>query len=511
MAIIDKVSIALQPSVYSTFRALNNTVALTLSEYVDNSVQSFLNNKERLRSIDPNYKFSVRIHIDQQNDSISIKDNAAGIDQSNYLRAFEPANIPLDATGLNEFGMGMKTASVWLADVWSVRTKALGEEVERYTKFDLQKVIKENREELIVDEVEKPTNEHYTEIVLEKLSKNSPSSNQMDKIRRHLSSIYRKFIRSGEVEIIINGEVLSSPNYEILNAPYYKTPKGEDILWKKDIVFELAQYKVKGFIAILKNIQNNANGLVLLRRGRVIVGGSEERYFPQMLFGQPGNFRYKRLFGELELEGFDVTFNKNGFRDEDDLLAFLEELKQEQLKDPEFNLLGQADNFRQKSKEENAEIAKKIILNQKKETTSKQLTRHIQEVENKIQNSIYQQKTEELIINAEKLDSHSETFEYNGETYRFRVDLVDQDEADALYTVMLENEEGELFDESCIVCKVNLSHPFFNRFEQIKKANDYEPIVAIFKSLALAEFFATKKHMLYPAELRLLFNQYIVQ
>lgn len=511
MATIDKVSIALQPSVYSTFRALNNTVALTLSEYVDNSVQSFLNNRERLLATDPNYKFSVKIHIDQQNDTISIIDNAAGIDENNYLRAFEPANIPLDATGLNEFGMGMKTASVWLADVWSVRTKALGEKVERYTKFDLHKVIRENKEELIVEEKDKSSYEHYTEIILEKLSKNAPSSNQMDKIRRHLSSIYRKFIRSGDVEIVINGEVLNSPSYEILNAPYYKTPKGEDILWKKEIDFELAQYKVKGFIAILKNIQNNANGLVLLRRGRVIVGGSEERYFPQMIFGQSGNFRYKRLFGELELEGFDVTFNKNGFRDEDDLLAFLEELKNEKLKDPNFNLLGQADNFRQKSKEQNADIAKKIIQSQKKETSSKQLTRQIQEVEIKIQNPVFLQKSEELITQAEKLDSHSETFEYNGETYKFRVDLVDQDEADALYTVMLENEEGELFDESCIVCNVNLSHPFFNRFEQIKKANDYEPIVAIFKSLALAEFFAMKKQMLYPSELRLLFNQYIVQ
>lgn len=510
MAIIDKVSIALQPSVYSTFRALNNTVALTLSEYVDNSVQSYLNNKDRLFSFDPNYKCSVKIHIDQQNDSISIIDNAAGIDESNYLRAFEPANIPLDATGLNEFGMGMKTASVWLADVWSVRTKALGESVERYTKFDLHKVIKENKEELIVEETEKSTNEHYTEIILEKLSKNSPSSNQMDKIRRHLSSIYRKFIRSGEIEIIINGEALISPNYEILNAPYYKSPGSEDVLWKKEIDFELDKYKAKGFIAILKNIQNNANGLVLLRRGRVIVGGGEERYFPQMIFGQSGNFRYKRLFGELELEGFDVTFNKNGFRDEDDLVAFLDNLKEE-LKAPDFNLFGQADNYRQKSKEQNLEIAKKIIRTQKREASSKQLTRHILEVESKIHNHSYQQKTEELIYKAEKLDSHSESFEYAGDSYKFRVDLVAQDEADALYTVMLENEEGELYDETCVVCKVNLSHPFFNRFEQIKKANDYEPIVTIFKALALAEFFASKKQMLYPAELRLLFNQYIVQ
>lgn len=510
MATIEKVSIALQPSVYSTFRALNNTVALTLSEYVDNSVQSYLNNKERLLALDPSYKFSVQINVDQNNDTITIIDNAAGIDLNNYLRAFEPANIPLDATGLNEFGMGMKTASVWLADVWSVRTKALGEAVERYTRFDLHKVIAENKEELIVDEREMSINEHYTEIKLEKLSGNSPSSNQMDKIRRHLSSIYRKFIRSEEIEIIINGEILCSPNYEVLCAPYYKNPNGENVLWRKEVNFELGRYKAKGFIAILKNIQNNANGLVLLRRGRVIVGGGDERYFPQMIFGQSGNFRYKRLFGELELEGFDVTFNKNGFRDEDDLFAFMDALKDE-LKDPSFNLFGQADNYRQKSKEQNTEIAKKIIQTQKKEASAKQLTRQIQEVEAKIQNLDYQQKAEKLISNAEKLDSHSESFDYIGTTYEFRVDLVDQDEADALYSVELERDVNDLFDEECIVCKINLSHPFFNRFEQIKKANDYDPIIAIFKSLALAEFLANKKSMQYPAELRMLFNQSIIQ
>ena len=79
------------------------------------------------------------------------------------------------------------------------------------------------------------------------------------------------------------------------------------------------EYKAKGFIAILDKIQNGANGLVLMRRGRVIVGGGDERYFPTVIFGQSGSFRYRRLFGEIELEGFEVSFNKNGFREEEDL------------------------------------------------------------------------------------------------------------------------------------------------------------------------------------------------
>lgn len=344
---INKVSIALNPNVYSTFRNLNNTVSNTLGEYVDNAVQSFLNHKTELFDLESNYKLRIEISVDWENRTILISDNAAGIDAVNYQRAFEPAHIPLDDTGLNEFGMGMKTASVWLANKWCVYTKALGEDVERFTEFDLQKVTTEEKEELVVIEKNAPANEHYTRIILSQLSTNAPKPGQMEKIRRHLSSIYRQFLRTGNVEIIVNGQSLEAPDYGILYAPFYKTPDGENILWRKEIDFEMGEYKAKGFIAILDKIQNGANGLVLMRRGRVIVGGGDERYFPTVIFGQSGSFRYRRLFGEIELEGFEVSFNKNGFREEEDLYLFMDALKDE-LKADNLNILGQTDNYRQR-------------------------------------------------------------------------------------------------------------------------------------------------------------------
>jgi hypothetical protein len=507
---IEKVSIALQPSVYNTFRALNNTVALTLSEYVDNSVQSYLDNKYRLLQNNEGYVFKVSIEVDQKANQIIIKDNAAGIDFKNYKRAFEPANIPLDNTKLNEFGMGMKTASVWLADKWTVRTKALGETVERYTEFDLHKVIAENKEELIVIESVKEEKSHYTEIILSQLSHNSPSPNQMDKVRRHLSSIYRFFLRSKEIEIIVNGESLIAPNYDVLQVPFFNDINGKDILWKKEIDFQLGKYKAKGFIAILKTIQNNANGLVLLRRGRVIIGGDDDRFFPSSIFGSAGNFRYKRLFGELELEGFGVTFNKNGFTDEENLNAFIDALRDE-LKEPGFNLLSQADNYRVKTKEENSKIAERIVKTHQKETEKEAITDKIKKVEDFSSNHVNIKKDEQIISNANSLGSVEDFFEYEGISYKFQVDLINEDESDALYSVKQITLNSELQEVPCIICKINLAHPFFNRFEQFKKANDYEPIVEIFKSYALAEFIATKKSMHYPSELRSIFNSYIVQ
>jgi uncharacterized protein (DUF2344 family) len=507
---IEKVSITLQPRVYNTFRALNNTVALTLSEYVDNSVQSFLDNKERLLMVDSKYVFTVSIEVDQKANQIVIKDNAAGIDFQNYLRAFEPANIPLDNTKLNEFGMGMKTASIWLANNWSVRTKALGEPVERYTEFDLQKVISDNKEELIVKETQQDESFHYTEIILSELSHNAPSTYQMDKVRRHLASIYRIFLRNEEIKIIVNGEHLQAPYYEILNVPFFSDNNNKEVLWKKEIDFQLGKYKAKGFIAILKSIQNNANGLVLLRRGRVIVGGDDDRFFPASIFGSAGNFRYKRLFGELELEGFDVTFNKNGFTDEENLNSFIDALRDE-LKDPNFNLLSQADNYRVKTKEENSKIAEKIVKTQKKEVVKEPITDKIKKVEDLVSDKENSQKEELIISEAFSLGTIFDSFDYEGITYKFQVDLINEDESDALYSVkQIKMYEG-IFETPCIVCKINLAHPFFNRFEQFRKANDFEPVIAIFKAFALAEFLATKKTMQYPSELRTLFNNYIVQ
>ena len=509
---IERVSIALKPNVYSTFRNLNNTVSNTLGEYVDNAVQSYLDHRERLLQVDgPEYKLIVSIVIDWETRAIYIRDNAAGIDAQNYERAFEPAHIPLDDTGLNEFGMGMKTASVWLANKWSVRTKALDEEVERFTTFDLEKVTSEEKEDLVVTENPKPAYEHYTEIVLTDLSFNAPKVMQMDKIKRHLSSIYRHFLRSGQVEISVNGTILEAPNYNILKAPFYKTPEGEEILWKKEIDFEIDHYKAKGFIAILDKIQNNANGLVLMRRGRVIVGGGDERYFPPVLFGQSGSFRYRRLFGELELEGFEVSFNKNGFREEEDLYLLMEGIRDE-LKADEPSLLSQTDNYRQRGKEQFEKISKAIKKDLEKKSKPKQLSRQVSEVENKINNSQYLQKNEEKIIKAEVLDSCSETFKYNGKSYILKMELVTEAETDSLYSVVKDNSEDVTVSEATpIVCKVNLAHPFFTRFDQFKKGQDYTPIIAIFKALTLAEIMAPDKGTKFASNVRILFNQSIIQ
>ena len=107
----ESVSIATKPLVYQVFRHVENKVQYALAEYIDNSISSFEHHKDILSKINPNGK--VRVDVVLLDDCIRITDNAFGIEKDNYQRAFELAQVPLDAKGLNEFGMGMKVSSIW--------------------------------------------------------------------------------------------------------------------------------------------------------------------------------------------------------------------------------------------------------------------------------------------------------------------------------------------------------------------------------------------------------------
>ncbi len=504
---LNTVSIKIQTGVYGQFRNLNNKVWFALGEYVDNAVQSFENNKERLRKSNKNkYQFEVRINIDRENDFIKIYDNAAGIDTRNFQRAFEPANIPIDNTGLHEFGMGMKTASIWLADLWSVKTTALDEEEERLVEFDLVKVLAEEKEVLMVKNSRVIKGTHYTEIILKKLSKNAPSVMQMDKIRRHLSSIYRKFIRSGDMKLYINDEELISEEPEILKAPFYNNPNGKPIEWKKEINFSSGKYKVKGFIAILSTMSTNeVNGLSLFRRGRVIEGSHDEKYRPKAICGQIGSPRYKRIFGELELDGFAVSFNKGSFQEQEDLEALMEAIQKE-ISSKDFDLYNQAEKYiKPKTEETNVKVAKNIVIKLKKTTKQTNFREKVKTSIKEIDNKTIAHNNAKLTKKAKSIDTHEDIIDIKDEKYKLRLELITEPNITYLYT--LYTEDDELFAKK-ITYKINLAHPFFVRFEKLKHEDDYQPIISIIRSLVLSEVY-TSALVRDVGNVRINFNHFI--
>jgi hypothetical protein len=338
-------------SILSVLRHLNYKPWFAIAEFVDNSLQSFLSYHHDIKYTEgEEFKLKVSIELDLTDEGqIVIRDNAAGIHESDFARAFRAAEIPPDRKGLSEFGMGMKSAACWFADRWSVRTSALGETAERTIYFDIEKIIQDDIEQLEAQSLLVPMNVHYTEITLSKLHK-KPQKRTISKIKEHLASIYRIFIRENILELRFDNEILSYSDPKILYTPFYKTPSDQPKLWKKEINFDFGpNLRIYGFVALRETGSTSTAGFSLFRRNRLIEGSLDESYRPELIFGKHNSFIYQRLFGELHLEGFDVSHTKDGFRWEEHEDIFLELLKDELNKEP-LLLLDQADGYRARPK-----------------------------------------------------------------------------------------------------------------------------------------------------------------
>lgn len=505
---IQRVSIAIGSSMYGRFEDLPNTTSHVLAEFVDNALQSSRDKREALLATDVQYKLRVSIDIEWDDSSdgrakkLIIRDNAAGIDKDKYKVAFQPAKTPEDNTGLNEFGMGLKTAACWLGSSWEVVTKAVGENVERLLEFDLNSVISDELDDLPVKTQHKAINEHYTKITIWNSTKNVPTRKSYRKIVDELTSIYRQPLRNGELEIIVCGEPLHFVEYDILNAPFspHQIPQGEPILWKKAIDFKFGKYSAKGFVGILRDINKDHNGFVLMRRGRVIMGAEADgRYFPKFS-GSSGTFRFKRLFGELELDGFEVSFNKNDIQDKENLEALMEVVK-DKIHTKSFDLFTQAEDYRL---DDTVKKIKKLV--KKHNTAPKDKRTPVEIVAAPVIDNTEPVSpappVEELTVENPQLgiiEQYDDKYMIYGTQYTLHVVFA----ANGTELFWLDSTRE---NENIITCIINTSHPYFAHFGEPTDA-----IVAIIKSLAVAKFSARKFGDSSAALMMDYFNDFIKQ
>lgn len=484
----NKVDIRPGVSILSVLRHLNYKPWFALAEFVDNSIQSYVENKEKFRTLfGKDWKLKVSIEVDTSSPGrIVVRDNAAGILKDAFPRAFRPAVIPPDRDGLSEFGIGMKSAACWFSPKWQVRTKAMGESVERTVKFDIDRIVRDEIEELDIEERPAKGSEHYTEISLEELH-HVPIGRSLGKIKEHLTDIYRCFIRSGVLELKFGSDVLTYEEPPVLHAPFYKEPTGNPRYWKKEIRFELGGGQVvHGFAALRDPGNYSRSGFSLFRRERLIEGSGEEGYRPALIFGTSGSSSYARLrlFGELHLEGFEVSHTKDGFRWDENEEPFLQLLK-EHLDSDELPLLRQCENYRSLASKKDRGLAATKALTRTGDVIADSIPAILPAVAEK--NPVETQS--EPLAPQPSLAVRELSFDFRGEPWLVKIELSD-DPAESDWLSISDPGISQGGPDS-IEIRMSMAHPFMITFAQTD-SKDIEPLLRIAAALAISEKLARR-------------------
>lgn len=487
-------------AIYAAFARLNYRPWYALAEFVDNSLQSALTNMEALRRASGG-TYHLVVEIDANGDGVEVRDNAAGIHGRDYARAFLPASPPPDKSGLSEFGLGMKAAASWFARKWSVRTSALGEPVERTITFDIPRIVQTNCDHLEPGERSVPANEHYTTLTLCDLQVH-PWGRTIGKIKDHLRSIYRVFLRDGVLELRLNGEALSYEPPTFLHAPFHATPVAEPVTWRKGINLDLGDgHRIRGWAAILARASVTNAGFAIFRRRRLIQGSHGEGYRPETIFGKSNKFVYQRLVGELEVEGFSVSHTKDGIQWEDweeDILSWVKD----SLDAEPLPLLDQAENYRVR------ESTNRDVVGEATWDTSRAIAQHLPPI---IDEQINAEPDEEPLV--PELDPTDEEttrssqvelkLEHAHRRWTVTVELVSEASREAWYELAEYKTDGET---TRVQIRVNLAHPFMVRFIS-PDGDEIVPFTRLAAGLAIAEITAREVGVRQAGTLRMNLNQ----
>ncbi len=510
------VNISIQPDVgvLSVLPHLNYRPWYALAEFVDNSLESFLKHRVEIESTNgKTAKLRVEVVIDSSDDgSISVRDNAAGIYESEYRRAFRLAEPPPHLSGLSEFGMGMKSAACWFGKQFSVRSSALEETVERTVSFDIDEIVTTKTATLPVVSRSVASSRHYTEVTISRLHR-PPQTRTITKIRDHLASIYRAFIKDGTLEIRFRStgidEILSYAEPDILVAPPAESLlrrhnlQGEPLLWRKEISFDLgADMRVTGFAALRRRASTSQAGFALFRRRRLIEGSGEDSYRPREIFGASTTAPFQRIFGELHLEGLEVSHTKDGFQWDENEEPFLELLR-EHLNAAPLPMIEQArDALYGTFRDPTASLSNAV--NEAVKDTGEVLRAAAPPIlDEQIQTAPDEQPPPPSLPRAEESWSEEFELEINWARWKVTVEVTNDPGVSEWIRVF---DTGDAGDVRQLGVSLSLSHPFMERFV----GNDLDrikPFMRLAAAIGLAEITARESGARLTGEMRRNINQ----
>ena len=445
-----------------------------LAEFVDNSIQSYLANKKKLKNNNPNFKLKIKINL--LGSEIEIRDNAAGISKDRYDAAFETGKPPPDKTGLSEFGVGMKVAALWFSDKWSVITSALGEDFFSKVEFDMQKIQEKKIESLDVTTGKAQLSSSYTVIKLARLN-HKPKGRSVVRIREHLSSMYRHMLNNNEIEIFIDNKKLKYEIPEIRIAGYYKDwqegiiEKPKKIKWFKKFKFDFLNEEVTGYAAHRRKGRVSQEGFSLFRRGRLIVNS----FKPVEIFGQGNDRKQQIIFGEVHLDNMSVAFSKNDFKwDDNDKRKFTFLLK-ESIEfidtDRKKSFISQAKDWKEDMERDNIRKKTKSTLSEVSALVARGLE------QSSSQKTKLTLPTKKHVISKEN-DKYFSSVNFEGKIWKIVIVHEYDKTADYVYDLEIadkKNEELKIF--------INLTHPFIARYFD----NNTDGLAALISYFAIAE------------------------
>lgn len=538
----NSVSIQWESTGYSVLKNLNSSVLGIFCEFIDNSLQSYKSKKSEILKINPNYRLKIDIFYDGR--EIVIGDNAGGIDAINHERALKPANKADDTTGLNEFGLGMKYAAVWISNEWELISTAIGEDVERRVLFNYEKVVSENLTTLPVSQRKVSENSHYTEVRLRMLESKHVNPFPKVYLKNKIAFIYRNFLRNeshfysdwkeDSVEIRFQDEPLEWREYGFLNQQWYidrmvefndtpsvewkykfdwiKIPYEEEVINKLgEIETKESEIEISGFVGILPDGDHKGkNGFVLFRRGRA-VEGIDSRIYPDDISGKgKRSHRYIRLYGELHFRNVDISFDKTKLaiskekRDEifTVVARLVKNVKFKELGDKKYNLISQADNDRANFSRPTAEKAIESLSSSKiKEKTEVDFVQ-----EQLIANKIYDSNYDIKILNQESPEINKLPEDQVSEvligSINYNIILRFTEREDILYIV-----EDNVIDKEIII-SVGMGYPIFIENKKLYDESNFRLIINLIKTLAISEVKA-KNGLDRAIDLRHAFNDYL--
>jgi len=308
------------------YKRLSYEIWYALAEFVDNSTQSYFNNREVLDSAyeSEGGRLQVRVVYDRANDTIRVTDNAMGMSLEELEDALQIARPPSNTSGRSEFGMGLKTAACWLGDVWSVRTKRLGDNYEYSITFDVERVAGGDTA-LVPQVVEKDPSAHYTVVEVRDMHFKI-FGRTIGRTKDYLRSIYRIDVRDGVLDLRWDQEPLVYDDGLDFLVDAEGTP------YRREFEFVLGKRKVAGWVGVLNSGGRPKAGFAIVRRGRVIQG-QPAAWRPSTIFGQDlgtNDLINQRIVGEIHLDDFMVSHTKNSIlwqgSEEHDIEAQLKEI-----------------------------------------------------------------------------------------------------------------------------------------------------------------------------------------